>query len=136
MSARLPNAVKEQRGTDQPCRMFDSVEHEKVSSTPPAPYWLVNAYALQEWDRLTPLLHKLGLLTHVSLTPLAVMCMAFGDIATAAAKGEPVMPSAIAAYRTLVADFGLTPVAATKVKPSKEGPKNKFAERGQLRAVT
>lgn len=135
MPGRKPDEVKKMHGTLQPCRASQGVHHEKVDRIPDPPAWLSSPYAREEWHRVAPILHGMGLLTHAGLTSLAVMCAQFAVIAKAAEQDQEIIAAAINAYRGLANDFGLTPVAATRVKPTENKPDNPFAKRG-LRAVS
>jgi phage terminase small subunit len=136
MSAKLPPKLKELRGTDQPCRRSEGIDHVPIDHVPDPPKWLSNPHAIDEWNRVAPLLQKLGLLTHAGLSTLGVMCAQFGVIASASESGDEIVASAISGYRGLANDFGLTPVGATRVKPKEPEKINRFADRGKLRSVS
>lgn len=52
------------------------------------------------------------------------MCALHGKIVQLYAAGESPNASMVAQYRALANDFGLTPVAQGKVRPSGEAPKD------------
>jgi phage terminase small subunit len=129
-----PDYLKIVAGTNQPCRMLgnEAVELPLAAEVPPPPLWLSNQHAAAEWNRLAPILHGVGLLTEGGLTTLGVMCSLFGKICQLYAAGESPTGHMIAQYRGLANDFGLTPVAQGKVKPSGEKEKgNRFASNGK-----
>ena len=135
-NARKPHAMKVLEGTARPDREYTpQVELPATDGVPPAPDWLPNAHAVKEWDRLAPMLHKLGLLTEGGIQPLAHLCALHGTMVKLWSAGMEPAASTIQQYRSLVAEFGLTPVASTKVKSGPaEKPGNKFARNGQRRA--
>ncbi|OZI64608.1 hypothetical protein CAL20_02855 [Bordetella genomosp. 4] len=131
---RKPDHLKVVSGTDQPCRMDgpNAVELPLVDDIPPAPEWLINPAAVEEWNRLARILYANKLLTEASLTSLAHMCALHGKIRQLYAAGEAPTASMIGALRAYQNDFGLTPVAQGKVKPSGEVPAaNEFAKNGR-----
>ena len=103
-----------------------------VDGVPDPPDWLPNAHAIKEFKRLAPILHRVGLLTEAGVTAFAQMCALHGKIVQLWAAGESPTGHMLAQYRNLVNDFGLTPVAQGKVRPSGEEKKgNKFAGNGK-----
>ncbi len=106
-----------------------------VSDVPCAPDWMPNAHATKEWDRLAPILQKVGLLTEAGTSTLAHLCALHGKIVQLYAAGESPNASMVAQYRAISNDFGLTPVAQGKVRPSGEKPKdNPFTKNGKRSA--
>lgn len=99
-----------------------------VAECPPAPDWMPNVHAVKEWNRLAPILHANKLLTEAGLSALAVLCALHGDIVDQWARRISPTGHLLAQYRSLVNDFGLTPVAQGRVRPSGEKEKqNAFA---------
>lgn len=132
--ARKPNNVKSINGTDQPCRLNETVEFDLVGEVPTAPDWLPNAHAIKEWNRLGPILHAAGLLTNAGLSAFGHLCALHGKIVQLYAAGESPNSALVNQYRGLINDFGLTPVAQTKVKGGGNSqPKNKFAGHGKAK---
>jgi phage terminase small subunit len=132
--AKTPSALKLISGTARADREApDPVDLPLVAEVPPAPDWLPNAHAVNEWNRLARILHANGMLTEPGLAPLGVMCSTFGDLVDIWAMRKTPPAHAIAQYRALANDFGLTPVAQGKVKASGEGSKSggKFAGIGK-----
>jgi len=108
----------------------------------PEPPGFITGYAADEWWRTAPELHRLGLLTRMDISALAAYCHAFGQWQMAAEAlatmqaNDPIMNGMIiktkfadAAMNPLVsiarkhagdvirysAEFGLTPVARTRL---------------------
>lgn len=130
---RKPTSLKVVAGTDRADRApADAVELPLVDAVPDKPDWLPNAHAVKEWERLAPILHANKLLTEAGLTSLGHLCALHGKIAQLYAAGESPTGHMMAQYRGIANDFGLTPVAQGKVKPSgeKESKGNRF---GKLR---
>lgn len=95
-------------------------------------YWLPNAHAVKEWDRLAPILANAGLLTEGGLSALALMCAIHGKNVQLFTAGETPTGHMVAQYRNLANDFGLTPVAQGKVTPNADkGKGNAFAGNGK-----
>ncbi|HIE5650279.1 TPA: hypothetical protein ACXNQV_002136 [Stenotrophomonas maltophilia] len=133
---RKPTALKVVAGTDRPDRETpDAAELPLVSDVPPAPDWMPNAHARKEWERLAPILHANKLLTEAGLSALGQLCALHGKAVQLYAAGEAPVASMVAQLRGLMNDFGLTPVAQGKVKPSGDAEKtgNAFASNGAKR---
>ena len=130
---KKPTSLKVVAGTDRPDRRNESsAELPAVSELPRAPSWLSNAHAKKEWDRLGPILVANGLLTEAGLSAFGVMCSLHGKIIQLFAAGETPVASMVSQYRNLVNDFGLTPVAQGKVKPTSDAKKeNRFSRNGR-----
>lgn len=130
---KKPTVLKVIAGTDRADRAPEAVvELPLVSAIPPAPDWLPNAHAVREWERLAPILHRVGLLTEGGLSALGTLCALHGKLVQLWAAGEAPTGHMLAQYRALVNDFGLTPVAQGKVRPSGETKRqNRFAEIGK-----
>ena len=133
---RKPSALKVVAGTDRPDRKgADPIDLPLVSEIPEAPEWLPNKHAEAEWNRLAGILHANGLLTEAGLGPLAMLCALHGKLVQLWSAGETPTGHMMAQYRALVGEFGLTPVAQGKVKPSEQKAQgNKFAGNGRRRA--
>jgi len=120
---RKPSSLKLIAGTSRPCRDVATIELPPVSAVPQAPSWLPNAHAVTEWIRLVPILMANMLLTEADLSALAQMCALHGKCVQLYAAGEAPTASMVGTLRNLMNDFGLTPVARGKVKPSGEAPR-------------
>ena len=131
---RKPTSLKVVAGTDQPCRREESVvDLPLVSDVPLPPDWLPNSHAVSEWNRLAPILHANRLLSEAGISALAQLCALHGKVVQLYAAGEAPVASMVAQLRGLMNDFGLTPVAQGKVRPSGETGKtdNKFGRNGK-----
>lgn len=130
---RKPTSLKVVAGTDRPDRAApESIDLPLVDAVPSPPDWLPNAHARKEWERIAPILHANKLLTEAGVTTLGHLCAIHGKIAQLYAAGESPTGHMSAQYRGLCNDFGLTPVAQGKVKPSgKEESGNRFASNGK-----
>lgn len=132
MSRKKPPHMKVVSGTDQPCRRDDSeplFEEEPLSEIPQAPLWMPNAHAVNEWNRLAPILHANELLTESCLQSLGVLCAVYGGIVQAYAAGFAPTASQLGQYRALAGDFGLTPLSRDKMrKPEPKQSDNKFGK--------
>ena len=134
---RKPTSLKVVAGTDQPCRREEFVvDLPLVSDVPLPPDWLPNAHAVSEWNRLAPILHANRLLTEAGTSALAQLCALHGNVVQMYAAGLAPVASMVAQLRGLMNDFGLTPVAQGKVRPSGETEKtgNKFERNGKRSA--
>ena len=133
MPQKKPTSLKVIAGTIRPDRdTSKSINLPLVQSVPLAPDWLPNAHAIKEFEKLAQILTANGLLTEAGISALAVLCSLHGKIVQLFAAGETPLGNMVAQYRSLVNDFGLTPIAQGKVKPVGESPKgNKFSNNGK-----
>lgn len=98
---------------------------------PPPPDWLGSAHAVNEWNRVVPILTEAGMLNGLMLTPLAHYCALHGRIVTLTAAGAHVQTSATATLAKMASDLGLTYAAQSRGR-SPDGPKpNKFSNNGR-----
>lgn len=131
---RKPKPLKVLDGSRQPDPP-EVVDLPLVDAVPEPPDWLPNAHAVKEWKRLAPILHANKLLTEAGVSALGMLCALHGKLVQLWAAGESPTGHMLAQYRALVNDFGLTPVAQGKVKPSGEKEKgNRFANNGRRQA--
>jgi len=129
-----PLGLKVLQGTVQKCRDGDKLDHaefELCGEPPEAPAWLTDAHAVEEWDRLARILHGNGVLTVSGLSSLAVLCSMHGQIVGMFKTGECPTGTMMTSYILLVKEFGLTPVAQGKVRPSEKKKQNRFGNNGQ-----
>src|SRR5690348_12788256 len=133
---KVPAKLKLIQGTAQPCRLNPpTVDLPLTDELPKVPNWLPNAHAVNEWDRLAPILHNVGLLTEAGLSALGMLCALHGKLVQLWAAGESPTGHMLAQYRALVNDFGLTPVAQGKVKTGgEEKTSNRFGNNGKRKA--
>ena len=129
MTSFKPQALKVLSGTARKDRQRTVIDFPLVLEAPPPPDWLPNVRALREWERLTGILLANRMLTHAGLTPLAHLCALHGSIVASYERGETPTAASISTLRGLASDYGLTPVAQSKVSPSSEATKtNPFLE--------
>ena len=131
---RKPQTLKAVSGTVRKDRTVnDSVKFPLIIDMPAAPDWLPNAHSVKEWNRLVSILMANKLLTEAGLSALAMLCALHGQIVQLYISGECPTGHLSAQYRNLLNDFGLTPVAQSKVNPisssEKENPFAKFGKR-------
>lgn len=127
---RKPSHLKSISGSRQP-DIGVVVNLPLVAELPDPPAWMASPYAIEEWDRVAPILFANKLLTEAGVTALAHMCALHGAIAQSIAAGVPPTASMVGTLRNMMNDWGLTAVAQGKVSPSGEEPvKNKFTQRG------
>jgi hypothetical protein len=133
---KKPASLKAVAGTERKDREnIPLVEYETIDYVPPAPDWLPNHHAVTEWNRLAPFLARYKLLTEGGLAALGMLCSLHGKCVQLFQAGECPNASMVGAYRNLINDFGLTPVAQGKVKsvqPEETG--NKFKNNGKRAA--
>lgn len=116
-----------------------------VSSDVPAPPEFLSDSAKEEWLDISEKLHRLGLLTEIDNSALALYCQAFGEFVDAQSgierdglvlftdKGNQVQnPMVGVSHRAMelchkfLVEFGMTPSSRTKVKVTKHEKKSKF----------
>lgn len=131
---KKPTKLKVVAGTDRKDREPDVVVDLPIlDEVPEAPGWLINAHAVNEWNRLARILTANKLLTEGGLSALGMLCNLHGEIARQTSVGMIPPAHLFAQHRAYSNDFGLTPMAQGKVKPSgeKEKPGGKFAGIGK-----
>jgi P27 family predicted phage terminase small subunit len=144
----VPFPLKVLRGNPGKRRMKPEPRPEITAEVPEPPPF-ITGYAADEWWTTAPELHRLGLLTRVDVSALAAYCHAFGQWRMAAESlakmqaNDPIMNGMIiktkygdAAMNPLVsivrkhagdvvryaAEFGLTPVARTRLAAGGSAP--------------
>lgn len=115
---KKPHNLKVIAGTVRPDREDPQMVDLPLVVDAPPPDWLPNAHAMKEWNRLAPMLTANRLLTEAGTSVLGQMCALHGKLVQLWSAGEAPNSSLLAQYRGLVNDFGLTPAAHGKVKPS------------------
>lgn len=125
---RKPTHLKLLAGTARADRAVSGgVTVDPLAQSPPAPDWLPNAHAVNEWNRLAALLVGTRLLSALDLGTLGHLCALHGKLVQLWAAGETPTGHLIAQYNTLSGSFGLTPVMRAKVPmPSKPREENPF----------
>jgi len=129
---KLPDDVKQGRGTARPCRTTGQIiEFPKTTEPPPPPSWL-NRDGKTLWLEVAARMHQQGVLTSGDLFSLGHLCQLHGEaIAHYRRKTRPTSAD-LAQMRLLFTEFGMTPASRTKVKAA--GPKveeNAFLSHGR-----
>lgn len=91
-------------------------QYPALTQVPKPPPWLTNSHALAEWKRLAPILTNAKVLTEAGLMAFTHMCNLHGKMVQLWAAGEVPGMSMMNQYRVLITDFGLTPIAQTRIK--------------------
>ena len=126
---RVPDAVKVLTGTDQPCRMHPEPDYPKAKELV-APDWLESPEAVEEWNRLTPMMTGARTISEGDLTILGHMCNLHG-VCVAMWRESRSMPTAamLTQLRMMYAEFGLTPASRSKAAQLESDAKeNPFAQ--------
>lgn len=82
--------------------------------SPPCPKHFAKGpegYARQHWESVVPHLAKAGLVTAVDLPALEAMCQCY-----AVWRENPASHGAIAEWRRLASEFGMTPCSRSRIK--------------------
>jgi P27 family predicted phage terminase small subunit len=122
---KLPENVHRLRGNPSKRRHLKGIAPAPLPEVPVAPSFL-SPTAAEEWTRLAPTLHGMGLLSPLDLQPFGVYCQAVGtwhDAVQASATASPEAQPALAGIiRTAARDtlkyarfFGLTPSSRSSV---------------------
>jgi len=119
---RKPAALKLIAGTQRADRDTPTVSLPLVNTPPPPPEWLPNSHAVNEWHRLAGILQANNLLTQASLSALAQLCAVHGKVVASYIDGDGPNAAMLAQLRGLINDFGLTPVAQSKLPVAETRP--------------
>lgn len=149
MAGRKPisNELKILKGTDQPCRMRDEVQYEKVTKIPKAPGYF-NEYAKKIYKNTTKQLAEKGILDVVNLKTVIMYACEMGKYEEAQAIlaeegrvliehtkfGEkkyrnPLDKMGSEYYANALrsaCELGITPASASKVKEKPREEKDEF----------
>lgn len=137
---RKPSNLKEFTGTRRKDREQVDNEPKPAIVIPPRPP-VLQGDARLEWDRITPLLKKLGLLSKIDRAALCGYCQAWADFVWAVnyLRHRPRVIKAPSGYRQIhpamtmrrqaaeqmlkfASEFGLTPSARTRVEAALAKP--------------
>ena len=132
MTRRLPDNVKQLRGTAKPCRSIgETLDFEAVDQIPPAPISL-GVHGKEYWDGIVPLLLDKRVLTVVDLESLEIMCLMYHKVLKASFAETDLNAASVTQLRLYQTEFGLTPASRAKLKAGDDGPKgNKFSGNGK-----
>jgi P27 family predicted phage terminase small subunit len=137
----VPLTLKLLKGNPGKRRLRTEIE-PAIEAKVPEPPEFVTGYAAEEWRRLTPELHNLGLISVLDVSPLAAYCMAYArwreaeEALAAVAARDPLAhglltktkdgnvrrnPLTTIAHEEAVSmvafagNFGMSPVARTRI---------------------
>lgn len=131
-----PEKLKVISGTAQKCRSNpDAPEFEKPDNLAP-PGWLREVkgaeFALVEWQRLSIILEKNGVLQETDTMALAQLCQMYGEYVFNVSRQVEVSASFMAQMRLYYAEFGMTPSSRSGIKATKKEPAaNPFSRNGR-----
>lgn len=128
-----PHALKVIEGT---AKGSDPVLELPEATDLEPPTWLreidnpgIRGTALEEWEKLAPLLSDSRVLTEGDLSQLAHACQLHGEIVSKYRKGLAVTAADRAQLRTAYSEFGLTPASRARVRPQdKDRSENRFGK--------
>lgn len=149
-----PTHLRLLRGNPSKRPINDREPKPELPPEPPAPPDFLDDYAVEEWRRIAPELHRLRLLSHVDVAALAGYCFAFSQWKTAAeslrrmgvtdpvmrgqlVKGEggatvnPLIWVARHALRDtirLCQEFGMSPASRTGITAGEDPRPSKFGD--------
>lgn len=128
-----PTALKQQAGTDQPCRRKadNMVAFPVVRDPQDPPDYLSTQDAVAMWEETEPMLRATGVLTEDNLRPLGLLCALYGLAAQKLRAGITPSASDVAQVRTLFSLFGMTPSDRLSLAKPSEKPANAFSRNGQ-----
>lgn len=147
MPARKPTAIKIAQGTAQKHRLNPNEPTPPVAiPEPPGPV-VSSPVALEEWNRITPILSDQGLISHLDMTELGMYCLNFarwleaeehiqtqGAVVPGVKAAEIINPwlkisrSAQDAMHTFLRQFGMTPASRGNVTAVKKEIDNPLAQ--------
>jgi phage terminase small subunit len=133
---KVPDNVKELRGTKQPCRSTGDgwVEFEELTEAPDPPQYL-EIEARQYWERIVPIMLAKKVLTIADLEAVEVMCVLYGKVRKMATAGVDISSALVTQLRLYQTEFGLTPHSRNRVAAGDATPKgNKFAGNGRRKS--
>ena len=109
-------------------RPFTPNEPMPPGHPPVCPVWL-RGPALEEWNRIVPILSKLGVLTSVDNSVLVGYVTTYGEVVDTYKAYRPLKPALLGQMRAFAVELGLTPAARAKLSiplPKHEDPFDKF----------
>ncbi len=104
-----PTALKILAG-DQPCRINTDEPRLPAVTEAAAPKW-IGSYGAVLWRRMVPMLVNAGVLTQGDLPGLELLCSEYDGL-----RRDPTNAGCRDRYRRLLAEFGLTPSARSRLK--------------------
>jgi P27 family predicted phage terminase small subunit len=147
MSVKKPTSLKIAQGTVKKSRLNPDEPTPPVGIPEPPTWVLSNPVALEEWNRVTPILADQGLITHLDMAELASYCSCFAQWAVAEKHlqaegaviqgprgGVKVNPwvrishTAKTMMHTFLRQFGMTPASRGNVTAIKQEIDNPLAQ--------
>src|SRR5437660_1222687 len=117
-----PTVLKLVDGTT-PCR----INHDEPPTKPGSlavPGWIAsNPKAVEHWNEIAPIAHRMGLLTEDSRFALAELCDEFSIMRSTKRNG-----AAKDRYRKLLLEFGFTPCSRSKIRATVQAPQDKLQD--------
>lgn len=121
-----PSAIKKLSG-NAGRRPMNEHEPKPPAGAPERPLWLVGD-ALDEWERITPALSLMGVLTQVDHSVLIGHCVTYGEIVATVKAGEPLKAALLGQMRAYAVELGLTPAARAKLSITPPKPEDAYAQ--------
>lgn len=121
-----PTAMKKLSG-NAGRRPMNEHEPKPPPGAPDCPPWLVGD-ARDEWDRITPALALMGVLTQVDHSVLIGHCVTYGEIVQTVKLGEPLKAALLGQMRAYAVELGLTPAARAKLSIAPPKPEDAYAQ--------
>ena len=121
-----PSAIKKLSG-NAGRRPVNEHEPKPPVGAPDRPVWLVGD-ARDEWDRITPALSLMGVLTQVDHSVLIGHCVTYGEIVATVKAGEPLKAALLGQMRAYAVELGLTPAARAKLSIAPPKPEDAYAQ--------
>lgn len=85
---------------------------DALDDVPPPPGWLPNAFAVDKWNELAPVLKRNGRLNEANLTMLSHVCAAHGKIIQGYQAGTFPTASMLGTLEKMMASIGLSNVVS------------------------
>lgn len=133
MSNPKPKELKILSNTVRPCRdKVAAITLPVVTGVPEPPKWLPNIAAVVEFNRLATILVANKLLTEGSISSLGHLAALHGKLVDLWAAGLTPSGFMISQYRSLISEFGLSPLSSTKIGGAAPAKKpNAFSSNGK-----
>ena len=147
----FPTAIHKLRGNPSKKKIRPELKFRKDGTIPAPPAYLGKGLAREEWLRIAPEVHRLGLLTGADLSAFAAYCLSYEQwvtaiedcrdgngrlvLVTVTANGNDQPNPALVALRKAAADmvrfaceFGLTPASRSRIAVNAEDAGDEFSD--------
>jgi P27 family predicted phage terminase small subunit len=132
------------RGNPSKKKIRPELKFRKDGTIPAPPRFIGTGLAREEWLRIAPEVHRLGLLTAADLHPFAVYCIAFerwvkaeeqvaDDFTIVTEKGNVIQNPVLGVARRAAldmlraaAEFGLTPASRSRIAVNEETANDEY----------